>query len=217
MRLGSVASSWAFFICAALAGTVAASACSSKSPSTTFGDDAQDDDSGTSGSTSGTASGSGSGTGSGSGVEMDAGKVTPPDASADTPTVIACGSGTCNLKTSTCCLGEDAKGNPTGTCMAHGGKCPFLTAAFNCGGAADCPSGQVCCGEADQTQGSAETVCASTCPTMSSSSTQGQAQVCRGNAECQNKLSCIPQTCLGTANLDLCGLTSAAPFSCVKQ
>ncbi len=90
-------------------------------------------------------------------------------------------------------------------------------AAFNCGGSVDCPSGQVCCGEADQLSGSAQTVCADSCPTMSSSSKQGQAQVCRGNAECQNHMDCLPQQCLGTANLNLCGLTSQAPFDCVAK
>jgi hypothetical protein len=43
---------------------------------------------------------------------------------------------------------------------------------------------------------------------------QGQAQLCKGNAECQNGMMCIPQTCLAGANLDLCGLTSQSPFNC---
>jgi hypothetical protein len=211
MRLGSVASS-AFFIGVALSATLATTACGSKSSPASLGDDAQDDDGGGSGSGSGT-----SGSGSGSGGDNEAGPVSTPDASASSPTVIACGSGTCNLKTSTCCLGEDAQGNPSGSCVAHGTTCPALTAAFSCGGAVDCPSGQVCCGEANQLEATAQTVCASSCPTMSSSSTQGQAQVCRGNAECGNKMNCIAQTCLGSANLSLCGLTSQKPFSCVAR
>ena len=52
-----------------------------------------------------------------------------------------------------------------------------------------------------------------TCPTQGNSM-QGQVQVCKGKAECQNKMDCIPQQCLGGANLDLCGLTSQAPFMC---
>jgi hypothetical protein len=66
------------------------------------------------------------------------------------------------------------------------------------------------------TSTTADTQCATTCPTQGNS-TQGQAQVCKGNAECQNKMECIPQTCLGNANLDLCGLTSQDPFDCVAQ
>lgn len=106
---------------------------------------------------------------------------------------------------------------PTGKCIAHGAQCPLLTAAFSCGGESDCPSGQVCCGMANQATESAKTVCAASCPTESSSSMQGQAQVCKGNYECQNGMDCIPQQCLGTANLNLCGLTMAAPFSCVQR
>ncbi|HEX4446153.1 MAG TPA: hypothetical protein VH044_05440 [Polyangiaceae bacterium] len=194
---------------------MAATACGSQSSPPNFGDDAtQDDDSG-SGSGSGTASGSGSGSGSSSG--SDAGHVSTPDASPNSPTVITCGSGTCNLKTNTCCVGQDAKGNTTGSCIAHGTTCPMLTVSFNCGGAVDCPSSQVCCGEADEVAVSAQTVCTDSCPTMSSSSTKGQAQVCRGSAECGNQMDCIAQTCLGTANLSLCGLTNQKPFSCVAR
>jgi hypothetical protein len=117
----------------------------------------------------------------------------------------------CNLLNQTCCVGVDAKGNPTGTCVKHGASCPVLTAAFNCAGKSDCPTGQICCGTATTT--SAQTSCATSCPTQGNSS-QGQAQLCKGNAECQNGMTCIPQTCLEGANLDLCGLTSQAPFNC---
>ena len=60
---------------------------------------------------------------------------------------------------------------------------------------------------------SAGTACATSCPTQGNAM-QGQAQICKGDAECQNKMQCIPQTCLDGANLDLCGLTSQAPFMC---
>jgi hypothetical protein len=102
----------------------------------------------------------------------------------------------------------------TGHCVKHGTACAFLQAAFSCLGASDCPSGQICCGVADQNAGEAETVCMASCPTMSSSSTQGQVQVCKGNAECQNQKTCLSQTCLAGSNLNLCGLTTQAPFSC---
>jgi hypothetical protein len=93
----------------------------------------------------------------------------------------------------------------------HGQQCPLLYAAFSCEGESDCPAGEVCCGQATTT--SASTQCAKTCPTQGNSM-QGTVQLCKGSAECQNKMNCIPQQCLGTANLDLCGLTSQAPFMC---
>jgi hypothetical protein len=76
----------------------------------------------------------------------------------------------------------------------------------------------VCCGQADKTAGTAQTICTSSCPTTSTPPNQGQVQVCRiGSGECQNQMQCISQTCLGTAKLDLCGLTSQAPFSCTAN
>ncbi len=171
-----------------------------------------------SGSTSG--SGSGSSSGSSSGSHPDGGKVTvndaggPPALPADptAPSIGQCGStANCDLRTQTCCVGEDAQNNITGKCISHGLTCPLLTAAFSCYGESDCPTGKVCCGTA--TSASAGTACATSCPTQGNSM-QGQAQICKGNAECQNKMQCIPQTCLAGANLDLCGLTSQAPFMC---
>ncbi len=231
----------------AVSATLAFASCSSNSPGPLGGDQGNsgsDTGSGSSGSGSGagtgTASGSGGGAGSGSGASsgtssgLDSGSApdaksggdggaplgyTILDAAPDGPTTVTCGSGTCNLSTHTCCLSQDLQGDPTGTCIKHGTACTGIAAAFNCGGAVDCPANQVCCGEADNSGpiGSAKTVCAATCPTMSPSSEQGQAQVCRASAECQNGMPCIPQTCLGKANLNLCGLTTADPFDCQPQ
>jgi hypothetical protein len=174
----------------------------------------------TSSSGSGSTSGSGSGSGSSSGSHPDAGTVLvidaggPPPLPADptAPSIGQCGStANCDLRTQTCCVGVDAHNNVTGKCISHGAACPILTAAFSCYGESDCPSGKVCCGTA--TSASAGTACATSCPTQGNSM-QGQAQICKGDAECQNKMQCIPQTCLDGANLDLCGLTSQAPFMC---
>ena len=201
----------------AFACVVASSACGSSSGGNPLGGGADGDDSGM-GSSSGTSSSSGSGSGAGSsgssGTTHDSGTSSglPADASEDAPSVIACG-GSCDLSTHTCCLASDM----TGHCVTHGTACASLQASFACEGASDCPSGQVCCGVADQTKLEAGTVCMATCPTMSSSATQGQVQVCKGNAECQNKKSCIPQSCAGGANLDLCGLTPDPPYSCKPQ
>ncbi len=234
MNLRSMASS-PIFVGSALACALAIFACSSKSPlpvddgdDASSGDDATATSSGT-GSGSGASSGSGSGTSSGTHVDSGTGSSSgshdsglapgiPADAAEDAPSVIVCGSNpSCNLATQTCCVGQDVNMNPTGKCVAHGANCPLLSAAFMCGGASDCPSGQVCCGVADQNMGSAKTQCATTCPTMSTSSTQGQAQICKGDSECENGMKCIPQVCLGEANLNLCGLTSQAPFMCTAR
>jgi hypothetical protein len=200
------------FAGSAVACLVASSACNSSSGTTPLGDDGSNaDDSGT-GSSSGTSSSSGASSGS---SNHDAGSSSggTTDASANSPTVLDCG-GSCNLTTNTCCLASDM----TGHCVTHGTACGtsggLPEAEFDCLGASDCPSGQVCCGIADENQLEAKTVCMATCPTMSSSSTQGQVQLCKGNAECQNKMDCIAQTCLANSNFNLCGLTSQAPYSC---
>jgi hypothetical protein len=105
-------------------------------------------------------------------------------------------------------------------CVKHGAACPTtgFYGSFACQGAVDCASGQVCCGFADEGAGKAGSECRSTCPTMSTSATQGQAQTCKGDAECAapkgNGMKCVTQTCVGGSNLSLCGLTTQAPYSC---
>jgi hypothetical protein len=203
-----------FLVGGALVCVLGSSACGSSSSGTgPLSDDTAADDSGA--SSSGSSSGASSGASSSGGTVRDAGSSSgiADDGSAEKPTVIACGT-TCSLKTQTCCLDL----NMNGHCVAHGTSCGTSggppEAAFNCEGASDCPSGQVCCGVADQTMLQAETVCMAKCPTESSSSTQGQVQVCKGDKECQNGKPCIPQTCHSGSNLNLCGLTPQAPFSC---
>jgi hypothetical protein len=235
---------WAIMAAAGFAGALVVACSSNSQPALT--DDTSDDASSSSGggsgssgasssgtsssgtSSSGTsssgASGSSSGThdggaGSTSGGVGDAGFTYPLDAPADAPSIVLCGSNpACDLSMQTCCVGVDALGNPTGKCIAHGAKCPLLTAAFACGGAVDCPAGKVCCGAADSVAMTAGSSCTDTCPTQSNASkTQGSAQVCRGSAECQNHMECIAQVCMGKANFNLCGLTSQDPFQCVAK
>jgi hypothetical protein len=130
-------------------------------------------------------------------------------------TVIDCG-GSCNLSTHTCC--KDALGD-NNSCVTHGTACPALHGSFACEGEVDCPSGQICCGYADEGSGDAGTECRpkGMCATESMSSTQGQAQVCKTTTECDNKMACTSQTCVGGANLFLCGLTSKPPYSCTAN
>jgi hypothetical protein len=187
-----------------------ASACSSSS-GTGLGDDSTDDAGMSSSSSGGSTSSSGSSSGgSSSGTKADGG-------SGGGATVLDCG-GSCNLSTHTCCKDPNGANN---SCVAHGTACPQLFGSFSCEGVVDCPSGQVCCGFADETALKAGTECRSTCPTMSASASQGQAQVCKGDAECAapkgNGMKCIPQMCVGGANLSLCGLTSSPPYSCTAN
>jgi hypothetical protein len=98
--------------------------------------------------------------------------------------------------------------------------CSGLAAAFHCQAKSDCSNGQVCCGQA--TSFSASTSCQTvaaggTCPVPSGSPGQvGAAQLCQTDIECKNGQTCIPQNCAGGAHLSLCGLQSAAPYSCTR-
>jgi hypothetical protein len=113
-----------------------------------------------------------------------------------------------------------------------------MEAQFECLEASECPSGQVCCGVANNTQGTASA--GSQCEDISASghcdpvadagaaSTMGSAQLCQTDAECVNHMTCswqvctIPTTVAGVAvtlkpNLTMCGLQSAAPFNCAEH
>jgi hypothetical protein len=200
-----------FFMSATAAVLTIASACSSSSNPPLTGDDGTDDAGGSSSganpgsSSSSSSSSSGTTTSSSSGGKDGGG-------SSSGATVLDCG-GSCDLATHTCC--KDAVGM-NNVCVAHGAACPSsgIYGSFACEGVPDCPSGQVCCGFADEGAAKAGTQCQASCPTMSTSSTQGQAQVCKTDGECQNKMKCTSQTCVGNANLNLCGLTSQPPYSC---
>jgi hypothetical protein len=212
MRIGLRFSPF-FPITLLIAGALAASACGNGSANH-LGDDATGDDASAGNDAAGDAQAVRE-----AGAPEDSGPppVRPVDGSVTTPTIVECG-GSCNLSTQTCCLGVDALGNPTGKCIQHGAKCPILTAAFTCGGAVDCPAGKVCCGQADSTAMTAGTSCTDTCPTQSNAAqTQGSAQVCRGSAECQNRMECIAQVCRNQSKFNLCGLTSQDPFQCQPQ
>lgn len=110
--------------------------------------------------------------------------------------------------------------------MSTGASCPN-DAVFKCVEKTDCPSGQVCCGVADQAAATAGSACQDVAATgnhctpvaTSATSTQGSAQLCQTNAECITG-SCLWQDCtVGTLSpsLTMCGLQSAAPFNCVAH
>jgi hypothetical protein len=117
-----------------------------------------------------------------------------------------------------------------GDCVAHGTTCPHAnSAALMCGGAADCPTGQKCCGSADSNTKIAQTTCqtlttSGTCP-GSNTTTSGFAQVCKTTSECGGGMRCILQTCNVGGNtpaplqpqLSMCGLQAQAPFDCAAN
>ncbi|MGH7440791.1 MAG: hypothetical protein ACRENE_34305, partial [Polyangiaceae bacterium] len=172
-----------------------------------------------SGSSGSTTSGghASSGSTSSSGVLLDASvDAAPPPPYDGGPQ--ACGSQSCELKTSTCCLNQD----PTlSTCVSHGTTCPLATAAFACLAAIDCSSaGDVCCGVA--TTLSASTKCQTVasgqaCQPSTANTTMGSAQLCISSAECTMGQSCIDQTCLSGSHLKLCGLHDSPPFNCTAM
>jgi hypothetical protein len=130
-----------------------------------------------------------------------------------------CGATGCDLRTSTCCLGESGL-TITGQCVAHGVACPPLTASFGCLSVGDCSSGSVCCG--DVTSTAAETACQTpsgdSCPGVPAA--QGVAQLCESGAECRNGMPCVRQRCATGgvfATLSLCGLMPGPPFNCVAR
>lgn len=138
---------------------------------------------GTSGAPAGTSGGSTSG-------EPDAG--TNNDVLGATPGTILCGKQTCDIATQICC----AKSATDITCQAKGSSCD---GPASCDDAADCKSGQKCCGTATGFN-STKTSCVDKCEGITS------AQTCRTNEECGAQ-NCVHQSCYGIASW-LCGLNT---------
>ena len=136
---------------------------------------------------------------------------------------LACGLNMpCNLKSDTCCVDALA----TASCKSGHAGCGagLVAAAFECVQDTDCPSGQVCCGYAQNN------AAGSKCQDVSHngnkcspapSSTQGSVQFCQKTCECKDGSECIPQSCnvmAGVpANLTMCGLQSQAPYNCTTR
>ena len=123
--------------------------------------------------------------------------------------VPVCGSGPCDLRSHTCCLPADGGPDASYCLKSNSVSCGSNVATFHCGGVADCPGGDVCCGDYDLTSLTAETVCQSGKCSL--------AQFCRTNAECPGGVQCIAQSCTLGANVHLCGLKSGPPYNCVAQ
>ncbi len=163
-----------------------------------------------SGSSSGASSGgSSSGTGSsgaGSSGGSSSGSGVPEGGLPVTPGQIECGSaGACATASNTCCIATDG-----GTSCISGAtaSCPTDSASLHCLEAADCASGQVCCGTYDLNAGTASTSC-QTGPC-------GTVQFCRTSGECDNAQPCTPQSCAGQ-QLELCGVFSLGGYSCTAD
>ena len=148
----------------------------------------------------GTASGSSSGTapGTSSGAPAGTSGTSEPDSGASkdvlgaTPGTIFCGKQTCDISKEICC----AKSATDITCQDKGKACD---GPASCDDAADCKSGQKCCGSATGFN-STKTSCVDKCDGIAS------AQTCRTNEECGAQ-NCIHQSCYGIASW-LCGLNT---------
>lgn len=210
----------------ALSATVAAfEACSSSSGSPNiFGDDASASSSGSGGaSSSGSSSGSGSGSGAATSSSSGSGSTNrvPSNVTFNDAGIPLCGTTACDLKTNECCLTPPPY---VATCNPQGTTCPGQ-AIFNCVDETDCPSGEVCCGVANETAGTAGTECQDIASNNNQcspapSATMASAQVCQTTAECKNGMTCTWQDCTvgsGVVSLAMCGVQSGAVFNCTKH
>ena len=198
------------------------SACSSSSSSSPSGDDA---------GSSGGSSSSGSSGSSGGTCAGDGGKVLT-NVTFDSSGKPTCASGVgCDLTTNVCCISSTG-----GTCnpkaMGEGGTgtgdggsaegCLPGQGSFGCIDDSSCPSGQVCCFQADQTAQTAGSSCQTVAPGGKCSpditATAGSVQLCQTNSECVSGC-CAWQDCtiMGrTLSLTMCGAppTSSSVISC---
>jgi len=108
----------------------------------------------------------------------------------------------------TCCVPVDGGVDAAYCISGTTASCGAGVGTFHCAAAADCQSGDVCCGIYDLAAQTAATVCqAGSCVI---------AQFCKTDAECRNGMPCVAQICAGAPS-HLCGLQSAPPYNCVKQ
>jgi len=122
----------------------------------------------------------------------------PYDASlAPDPGQVSCGSNTCHPTPDEYCCVNDGGAN----CGTDSTQCSAGSLEAHCDEAADCPTGNVCCGSI---QGFKLVV---TCVDVNMNkcpSTSTQYQVCKTDAECQNNAGCKIQNCAG-AIVHTCG------------
>jgi hypothetical protein len=185
------------------------------------------------GSSSGSSSGS-SGTGSDGGPETaDAGdgggdgaalpEAAPPNVCPGMympPTCGVASDGTpvsCDLRSNTCCVNFSL----TARCIPGlNAACASNEATIHCTQGCECSGGDVCCGVENTILGVVQTVCQSVpdggfCRPYPQTATQASAQICSTDDECKNGQSCIKQTCIYGAMLNVCGLQSQDPFDCM--
>jgi hypothetical protein len=137
----------------------------------------------------------------------DGGYVLPPVEAGSVGTVlpngpgsVTCGADTCELDASTCCANTDG-----GASCAAGTTATCPQATIHCAEAADCPSGQLCCGVVDITNQSLQASC-STKACLTDKDTPPGAQLCAmGTSECPAGNPCTKQSCQGET-VQLCGL-----------
>jgi hypothetical protein len=135
----------------------------------------------------------------------------------------ACGSTACDLANGKECCVTGTFNTSSGTfsadyaCQAPSASCnPQLGGALRCVEAADCPSGEVCCGHVSAA--TTTSTCESSCE-ASADAGGGTAPLCQTNAECPNH-DCTWQDCkfnnspLTQAELTMCGVQTGAPFYC---
>lgn len=102
------------------------------------------------------------------------------------------------------CCDSKTDGGFADTCVANAAACLAMDSqakSFQCGQAADCGAGMVCCGDIGMaTSGKpffTSTTCAASCPS-------GQTQLCVAASECKaSGVSCVGQTITGR-NIGLC-------------
>ena len=98
------------------------------------------------------------------------------------------GSLTCSSPMQVCCdlrVSADGGSSFMTSCAANAAACPTGAATYECGQAADCGSGQVCCGtQGTSGKGLKSTQCAASCGT-------GQIQLCVTKTECKTGTMCV--------------------------
>jgi hypothetical protein len=112
------------------------------------------------------------------------------------PMTIQCGLDPCTTPAEQCCVVQSDAG-ASASCESAGTACPGIN--IGCDEAADCPSGQVCCGEVSfgSDGPTLKSTCAASCTGLT------RRQLCRTNTECGSE-ACEVTPCQGIP-LEVCG------------
>jgi hypothetical protein len=130
----------------------------------------------------------------------EGGCVVPEGGSPCTPGEVTCDNAPCDVPSNFCCATQGAQG-VTEACDSIGTSCSGLSEG--CDETADCSSGSICCLVTSLSSASvacqAGTACAGGIFSI---------QVCKTDAECDNAMPCVPQTCMlegATVTIEACG------------